>query len=75
MNRARARALAKELFPMNLYGTNYNSYEALRRQDPIACDDLLDHIEFNEPLNPGSIKEIDKNDWYFLKSKRAWTYV
>ena len=61
MNRQRARDLARELFPMNLYGSNYRSYEELRRKDSIAADDLLDHIEFNEQLNQGSIKEYEKN--------------
>ena len=55
MNRTQARELARGLFPCTLYGTYYESYKALRRNDSIACDDLLDHIQYNEPLNPGSI--------------------
>ena len=55
MNRTRAREQARELFPCTLYGSYYRSYEELRRKDSIACDDLLDHIQWNEPLNPGSI--------------------
>jgi len=54
MNRTRSREIARELFPCTLYGTHYNSYEELRRKDSIACDDLLDHIQYAEPMNPGS---------------------
>lgn len=61
MNRQKARDLARELFPMNLYGSDYRSYEELRRKDTIAADDLLDHIQYSEPMNQDSIKEYRKN--------------
>lgn len=59
MNRQRARELAREIFPCTLYDTNYRSYEELRRKDSIACDDLLDHIQFSEPLNQGSYTKLE----------------
>jgi hypothetical protein len=61
LNRTQARAIARELFPCNLYGTDYRSYEELVRKDSIAASDLLDHIEWNEPLNQGSLKESGGN--------------
>lgn len=51
MNRQQAREIAYEMFPIDLYGSHYETYKALRRDDPIACDDLLDHIQYNEPMN------------------------
>ena len=60
LNKQRAIEIARELFPCNLYGRNYRSYEELSRKDPIVRIDLLDHIIWNEPLNPGSIKEFEK---------------
>lgn len=59
ISRKRAREIARELFPCNLYDHNYSSYDALSQRDPIARDDLLDHIQYNEPLNQGSIKEYE----------------
>ena len=59
MNRTQARAIARDLFPCNLYGTDYKTFEALVRGDRIAAGDLLDHIQYNEPLNQGSLKEIE----------------
>lgn len=56
MNRTQARQQARELFPCILYDTHYKSYEELVRKDGIAASDLLDHIQWNEPLNPGSMK-------------------
>lgn len=55
MNRSKARELARELFPCTLYGTSYRSYEELVRKDRIAASDLLDHIQWNEPLNQGAL--------------------
>lgn len=58
--RTQARELAREIFPCNMYGQNYRSYEELVRKDPIAARDLLDHIQWHEPLSPNSIKEYEK---------------
>ena len=60
MNRSRARELARKLFPCKLYGTNYKSFESLVRRDRIASIDLLDHIQYNEPMNQGSIETYDQ---------------
>ena len=71
MNRNQARIIARDLFPCNLYGTNYKSLGELIRKDRIAYNDLLDHIEFNEPLTEGSFKKYhtkectDLNDHSF----------
>ena len=55
MNRTQARNIARDMFPCTLYGTFYKSYETLSRKDPIARDDLLDHIQWSEPLPVGSM--------------------
>ena len=56
MKRSDARDIARFLFPCNLYGKNYRKYEDM---DRVTRNDLLDHIEYNEPLNPGSLKEYE----------------
>ena len=50
MNRKTARLIAIEMFPMVLHGTHYKCYEELARKDRIAKEDLLDHIQWNEPF-------------------------
>jgi len=50
MNRTRARQIAREMFPCEIYGVHYSSYEALSKKDPICRDDVLDHIQYGEPF-------------------------
>ena len=50
MNRTRAREIAREMFPCEIYGIHYSSYEALSKKDPICREDVLDHIQYGEPF-------------------------
>lgn len=53
MNRKQARDIAREMFPCTIYGTHFESYEEMSRKDPIMREDVLDHIQYNEPIQGG----------------------
>ena len=48
MNRTSARQIAREMFPCEIYGVYFSSYEAMSKKDPIMRDDVLDHIQYGE---------------------------
>lgn len=50
MNRTQARQQAREMFPCTIYGQYFKSYEEMSRKDPIMRDDVLDHIQYGEPI-------------------------
>ena len=57
MNRKTARNILKTFFPCQIDDFKFNSYEALRKKDPIMANDILDYIEWNQPL-PYNIKPL-----------------
>ena len=60
IGKTRARKIIREMFPLNLYGTNYKTYEGMRSKDPMALADLFDHIQYCEPYF-GQLKEYQQN--------------
>jgi len=52
ISRKMALRFAREMFPATMYGRQYSSYESLRRNDRIAANDLLDHIQYGETMTP-----------------------
>tara|TARA_R110000751_G_C13451883_1_gene444236 strand:+ start:218 stop:445 length:228 start_codon:yes stop_codon:yes gene_type:complete len=64
MNRQQARQILRESFPCILLGNVYTSYEQFQRKDSIACKDVLDYIQWNQPLPPGYYERITEMEKY-----------
>ncbi len=60
ITKTEAIRIARELFPCELYGTKYSSYESLSKKDRIARIDLIDHIVWGEPLNQGCYLRLEE---------------
>lgn len=61
MNRKRAREILRGYFPCNIFDHPFRSYEELRKKDPKMVKDILDYIEWNQPL-PYKITEYRRID-------------
>ena len=59
MNRTHARKILREFFPCYINGQFSCSYEALRRKDPILIKDIMDYIQWSEPM-PYKIVKISE---------------
>ena len=67
ITRGSARTILRSFFPCVIQDTTsyhffricqkFNSYESLRRKDPILADDILDCLEWNQPI-PYEIKPL-----------------
>ncbi len=57
ISKTEAIRIARELFPCQLYGKKYSSYESLDRLTRI---DLIDHIMWGEPLNQGCYLRLEE---------------
>lgn len=57
MLRSTARNILRSFFPCVIMDRKYFTYESLRRKDPILTDDILDHIQWNQPI-PYEIKPL-----------------
>jgi hypothetical protein len=59
MNRKQAREILRELFPCKFLGHKYNTYEQFMRKDSIACREVLDYIQWHEPMPHGYYEVLE----------------
>ena len=57
MLRSEARNILRSFFPCVIQDRKYLTYESLRRKDPILTDDILDYLEWDQPI-PYDIKPL-----------------
>lgn len=50
MNRKEARDILRMYFPCNIFDHPFRSYEELVRKDPIMSKDMMDYIQWGQPM-------------------------